>query len=258
VALFQCSKKGQGVIVKSVLGRKGSLLDTAPSFLLRRKPNNAIRFVIPESNPDDMSNEEMEKSAPAVRVTPLRAVSASAQQSGAHAVRAAQLADVEWLIQEGALATFRSFSSFAYGASLLFHASELTYYVVLHHESAVWRVLKADDIDSAEPAFRHFIEQATRLAEAEMRRAHLEAQNEQLARLNAESEKQVERTRIDIQRGASMDQQVAMRQQQLRKELAHLEAQRVASHVQLNRLQRQMHQLNASGSDGLPHLPAAK
>jgi hypothetical protein len=253
--LFSAAK---GVIVKSVLGKKGSLLDTAPSFLIRRKPNNAIRFVIPESNADDMPNEETENHAPAVRVTPLRAVSVNAQQAGAHAVRPVQVADVEWLLHEGALATFRSFSSFAYAASLFFHASELTYYAVLHHENAVWRALKADDVESAEPAFRHFVDQATRLAEAEMRRAHLEAQNERLSRMIAESEAQVERTRVDVQRGASQDQQVATRQQELRKELAQLEARRVAAHVQLNRLHRQLHQLNASGSDALPHLPNAR
>lgn len=172
-----------------------------------------------------MPNEETEKSAPVMRITPLRAVSVSAQQANAHAVRPVQVADAEWLLQEGALATFRSFSSFAYAVSLLFQASELTYYVVLYHDNAVWRVLKADDIDCAEPAFRHFVEQATRLAEAELRRAHLEAQNEQLARLIAESEAQVEHTRVDVQRGAGSASR--LRQQELRKELAQLEARRM-------------------------------
>ncbi|MDR5854219.1 DUF2968 domain-containing protein [Caballeronia sp. LZ062] len=178
-------------------------------------------------------------------------------QSAANALQAAQIAEVEWLIQQSALAVFRTFQSFAYSASLLFYPRDLTYYAVLYHEDAVWRVLKAGDVDAAEPAFRHFVEQAARLAEAELRRAHLQAQNEQFARLIAESEAQVERSRVDLQRGSAQDQEVALRQE-VRKDLAQLESRRVAAQAQLNKLQRQMHQLTATSNENVPHLPSAR
>ncbi|WP_248321906.1 DUF2968 domain-containing protein [Caballeronia sp. Sq4a] len=243
--------------MKSLLSRRGTLLDNAPSFLLRQKGNAPVRFAAQNKADAPESSEESEPAAPstATRVTPLRPANASAPFA-THALQAAQIAEVEWLIQQSTLAVFRTFQSFAYSASLLFYPRDLTYYAVLYHEDAVWRVLKAGDIDAAEPAFRHFVEQAVRLAEAELRRAHLQAQNEQFARLIAESEAQVERSRVDLQRGSTQDQEVALRQQEVRKDLAQLEARRVAAQAQLNKLQRQMHQLAATSNETVPHLPS--
>ncbi|SAK48182.1 signal peptide protein [Caballeronia hypogeia] len=256
--------------MKSLLSRKGTLLDSAPSFLVRQNANNPVAFAVSdasseaEAGSEDVSQETGIPSltrparGPVMRVTPLRPAAASLAHAGGQALQAAPIAEVEWLLQQGALTTFRTFQSFAYSVSLLFHPRELTYYAVLHHDDAVWRVLKAGDVDTAEPAFRHFIEQAMRLAEGEMRRAHLEAQNEQLLRAAAESEAQVERMRVDIQRGSSQDQEVAARQQEVRKELAQLEGRRVSVQVQLNKLQRQFHQLNAAFSENVPHLPSVR
>jgi hypothetical protein len=247
--------------VKSLLSRRGTLLESAPSFLVRQKTNAPVRFAAPLKSDDDTSSDDLPaKALPAAatpRVTPLRAVGAMAQP-GPHALQAAQIAEVEWLVQQGVLATFRTFQSFAYSVSLFFHPRDLTYYAVLHHEDAVWRVLKAGDISAAEPAFRHFAEQAMRLADADMRRIHLQAQNDQFARLIADSEAQVERVRVDLQRGSTQDQEVALRQQETRKELAQLEARRVAAQAQLNKLQRQMHQLTATSNENVPFLPSGR
>ncbi|WP_245933200.1 DUF2968 domain-containing protein [Caballeronia novacaledonica] len=179
-------------------------------------------------------------------------------QSSTRQLQAAQIAEIEWLVQQGSLSTFREFESFGYSASLLFYPRDLTYYAVLYHEGDVWRVLKAGDIDAAEPAFRHFIEQAMRFAEAEMRRAHLEAQNEQFSRLIAESEAQIERVRVDLNRGSEHDQEVALKQQEVRKTLAQLEGRRVAAQAQLNKLRRQAHQLDTTVNESVPHLPSLR
>jgi hypothetical protein len=251
----------QGVIVKSLLSRKGTLLDNAPSFLVRQKSAAAVRFAAAaeaEARDAEASLEDTPHPPSATRVTPLRAVMPSAQQAGSHALQAAQVAEVEWLLQQSSLATFRHFKSFGFAASMLFHARDLTYYAVLYHEESVWRVLKAGDADAAEQAFHHFVEQAMRLAEAEMRRAHLEAQNEQFARLIAESEAQVERVRVDLQRGSTHDQEVALKQQEIRKQLAQLEGRRVAAQVQLNKVHRQLHQLNSTTNETVPHLPSGR
>jgi hypothetical protein len=252
----------QGVTVKSLLSRKGTLLDNAPSFLLRQKSSGPIRFAAPDM-PDETTGDlpvkaPATKAQPSTRVTPLRAVMPSAPQTGAHPLQTAQIAEVEWLTQQSSLTTFRTFNSFAFTASMMFHPRELTYYAVLYHEDAVWRVLKATDMDAAEPAFHHFVEQAMRLAEADTRRIYLESQNEQLARMIAESDAQVERVRVDLQRGTSQDQEVALKQQETRKQLAQLEARRVAAQVQLTKLQRQLHQLNASSNESIPHLPSTR
>ncbi|WP_241814096.1 DUF2968 domain-containing protein [Caballeronia zhejiangensis] len=245
--------------MKSLLSRRGSLLDNAPSFLVRQKANIPRGFTAPEIHAEDLSGEESVPVQLSTRVTPLRpGVVPATQQSGKEAVQAAHLAEVEWLVQQGALSTFRTFQSFAYSASLLFYPRDLIYYAVLHHEDAVWRVLKAGDLGAAESAFRHFVEQAMRLADAEMRRAHLEAQNEQIERLTAESDAQIERVRVDLQRGGRHDQQVALKQQEIRKELAQLEGRRAAAQAQLNKLQRQLHQLNTAVNENVPNLPVVR
>jgi hypothetical protein len=247
--------------VKTLLSRKGTLLDNAPSFLVRQKSTAPIRFApadAPGIAPDAVSTDEPVQKPSPLRVTPLRAVMPSAPQTGSHPLQAVQIAEVEWLLQQSALATFRTFSSFAFTAALLFHARELSYYAVLYHEDAVWRVLKANDIDAAEPAFHHFVDQAMRLAEADIRRVYLEAQNQQFTRLIAESEAQIERVRIDLQRGVSQDQEVALKQQEVRKQLAQLEARRVAAQVQLTKLQRQLHQLDTASNEAIPHLPSSR
>ncbi|SAK79163.1 signal peptide protein [Caballeronia calidae] len=242
--------------MKSLLSRRGSLLDNAPSFLARQRANGPIRFAAPDIVAEDVpADDGIATPSSSTRVTPLRPAAVPTPQSGMQALQATQITEVEWLVQQDSLTTFRTFRSFAYSASLLFYPRELTYYAVLYHEDAVWRVLKAGDIESAEPAFRHFVEHAMRLADAEMRRAHLEAQNEQFARLIAESEAHIERVRVDLQRGGGQDQRVALKQQEIRKELAQLEGQRAAAQAQLSKLQRQLHQLNATVNDKVPHLP---
>jgi len=83
----------------------------------------------------------------------------------------------------------------------------------------------------------------------------LAAQNEQLARMIAESEAQAERLRCDLQRNTVQEQAVSGRMHQVRKEVAQLEAQRVAAQAQLNKAHRQIHQLNLTSNEGVPHLP---
>ncbi|SPB18529.1 signal peptide protein [Caballeronia novacaledonica] len=244
--------------MKSLLSRRGSVLDNAPSFLVRQKMHSPDRFPTHEIDADDDPKDEKLPAAPSpTRVTPLRPAGVPVQSS-TRQLQAAQIAEIEWLVQQGSLSTFREFESFGYSASLLFYPRDLTYYAVLYHEGDVWRVLKAGDIDAAEPAFRHFIEQAMRFAEAEMRRAHLEAQNEQFSRLIAESEAQIERVRVDLNRGSEHDQEVALKQQEVRKTLAQLEGRRVAAQAQLNKLRRQAHQLDTTVNESVPHLPSLR
>ncbi|WP_118183726.1 DUF2968 domain-containing protein [Paraburkholderia phosphatilytica] len=190
-------------------------------------------------------------------VTTLRAVPVvPTQVNGRSGVLSADTAEVDDLCAHEELAPFRVFRSFAYSASLLFHPRDLCYYIALYHDNTLWRALKALDLESAETAFHHFEEQATRLSDGETRRAQLEAQNDQLAKMIAASEAQSERMRAHLQRTTAQEQSVANRQHQLRKEVSQLEAQRVAAQAHLNKAHRQLHQLNIVNNENLPHLPS--
>lgn len=188
-------------------------------------------------------------------VTPLHPVAGGRSQSGGRSVDTASVAELEQLDADDALMVFRVFQSFGYSASLLFHRAELAYYIALYQHGQLWQVLKSAELDSAESAFRYFEEQAVRLAEGEVRAAHLEAQNEQLTRQIAQAQAQSERLRIDLDNHAAQTQQVAQRQQQTRREISQREAQRVAAQAQLNQVRRQIHQLGLTDRERIPHLP---
>jgi hypothetical protein len=241
--------------VKSLLNRRSSLLGTGPSHLVPVNRDSALSSG-DEPHPTPAPTPTMAADTDAPRpVTTLRAVPVVPSQVNGRAVQIADTTEVEWLAEEESLTPFRVFRSFDYSVSLLFHPRELTYYVALYQAGALWRALKATDLDAAESAFHHFEQQATRLSEGETRRAQLAAQNEQLARLITQSEAQAERMRSELQRHAVQEQSVIGRQHQVRKEVAQLEAQRVAAQAQLNKAYRQIHQLNVASNEGVPHLP---
>lgn len=173
--------------------------------------------------------------------------------------RPVQIADgaaFEALHASDELMTFRVYRCFAYTVSLFFHAPTLGYFVALHQESVLWRALKANDLDAAGTAFHLMQDQATRLADGETRRVQLVAQNAELSRQIEESEAQAERLRVDLQRHAEQELTVTGRQHQVRKEVAQLEAQRIAAQAQLNKAHRALHQLKVATSEGVPHLHA--
>lgn len=192
--------------------------------------------------------------APVRPVTTLHPVQTNLGQSNGRSVSIADATEVERLMEEAALTSFQVFRSFDYSVSLLFHVRELKYYVALYQDGHLWRALAAHDLTTAKSLFHHLQDQAIRLADGQTRRLQLEAQNEQLKRLIARSETEAERLRRGVQRTATHDHEVTNRQHQLRKEVSQLEAQRAAAQAQLNKMQRQVHQLNIASNEGMPHL----
>ncbi|MEM5434554.1 DUF2968 domain-containing protein [Paraburkholderia diazotrophica] len=188
-------------------------------------------------------------------VTPLHAVQLAPVQPNGRAVQLADAADVERMLDNEELTVFHIFRTFDYSVNLLFYPRELKYFVALLQDDQLWRVLTTSDMNTAKQLFHHMQEQATRLADGQTRRLQLEAQNEQLKRLIAESETQAERLRQSLQRTSAQDQTVTSRQHQLRKDIAQLEAQRTAAQAQLNKMHRQVHQLNVASNEAIPHMP---
>jgi DUF2968 family protein len=187
-------------------------------------------------------------------VATLHPMPAMPSQSNGRIAHFADPREIEWLVEAGALTPFRVFRAFDYSVSLLFHAKELKYYVALYQDGTPWRALRANDLDAAQGIFFQFEQQAMRLADGQTRRVQLEAQNEQLTKMIAQSEAQAEQLRKALQRSSTQEQAVTSRQHQVRREVAQLEAQRVAAQAQLNKAHRQIHQLDLAAHDGVPHL----
>ncbi|MEX3817162.1 DUF2968 domain-containing protein [Paraburkholderia sp. BR14262] len=187
-------------------------------------------------------------------VAPARGVTVVSLQAGTRSVQMADVSLVERLGAEKALVQFRLFRSFDYSAVLSFHGENQEFYVELYQEQILWRAFVAPDLESAEAAFRYVQEQIVRMTDGEVRRARLKAQNERLSKMIAETEAQAERLRSDIERDATQTQLVNARQHEVRKELAQLEAQRVAAQAQLNKAARYVQNLRLTNSETVPHL----
>lgn len=264
--------------MKSILNRRSAALSGSPSRLLAVAHDAAAQRALSRDAATADADPANAAHAPAESVVDIESrtepsASAAMPADGGprpvatlHAVpvmpahlngRPVQIADgaaFEALAAGEELMTFRVYRCFAYSVSLFFHPPTLGYYVALHQESILWRALKANDLDAAGSAFHLMQEQATRLADGEARRAQLIAQNAELTRLIEESEAQAERLRVDLQRHADQEQTVTGRQHQVRKEVAQLEAQRIAAQAQLNKAHRSLHQLKVATSEGVPHL----
>jgi len=188
-------------------------------------------------------------------ISTLHAVPAVPAHLGNRPVQLADGAAFEALVAANELTTFRVFRSFDYAVTLLFHTHTLAYFVTLHQDNTLWHALRAADLDAASAAFHHLEEQATRLAEGETRLAQLAAQNAMLTKQIEQSEAQAERLRVNLQRHTEQEHRVNARQHQVRKDVAQLEAQRIAAQAQLNKAHRTIHQLSVTSNEGVPHLP---
>lgn len=186
-------------------------------------------------------------------VSPLRPLNAVMPHGTARSAQPAEIAAVEALSTRHALTPLRTLHTFSYSVDMLFHNAELSYYVTLSQDGKLWRALHAAELDTAEAAFRHFEDLAMRLADVELKHIQLEAQNEHIEAMAAASEAQAQQLRDDLERHAEQTQFVNNHQQQARKEVAQLEAQRVAAQARLNKAQRQMHQLRVTSNERLPH-----
>lgn len=247
--------------MKTFLNRRNAVLSGGPSHLVAVSRDAHPAAVPAEPVADEAAPNELEADADADAgstqrpVPTLRAVAVVPSQLNGRPVQIADGAAFAALASADELATFRVFRSFDYSVSLFFHARSLSYYVALYQDGTLWRALKAADVDAAGSAFHHLEAQATRLADGETRRAQLIAQNEQLVRQIEESEAQAERLRTDLQRHTEQEHRVTGRQHQVRKEVAQLEAQRIAAQAQLNKAHRTIHQLSVTSNEGVPHLP---
>ncbi|CAB3791187.1 hypothetical protein LMG28688_03258 [Paraburkholderia caffeinitolerans] len=259
--------------MKSFLNRRSAKLTNGASHLVAVEPetppkaapgNDAAHaasggVVIDDGAPigtETLAPRSPEAGTAARPVSTLHAVPAMPAHLSNRPVQVAEGASFEALAAADELATFRVFRSFDYVVTLLFHGPTLSYFATLHQDNTLWHALRAADLDSASAAFHHLEEQATRLADGETRLAQLAAQNAMLTKQIEQAETQAERLRVDLQRHTEQEHRVSARQHQVRKDVAQLEAQRIAAQAQLNKAHRTIHQLSVASNEGVPHLPS--
>lgn len=153
--------------------------------------------------------------------------------------------ELQQRMQAHELSELRTTYNGAYGASLLFAQSDLTYYVTLFQQKDLWRVIKTTNEASAERLYSDFAKQTRTMADLELQRIRLEAQKERSERQIAAQQEKLRglKTDLDIQR--QQQAQAQELQKVARTEAEALDIERRAARARVDELQRQIRELEA-------------
>ena len=165
---------------------------------------------------------------------------------------AGNVAELQQMIKGSDLSELRTTYNGSYGASLLFHGKEMTYYVALFQQKNFWRVINTQDAARAEMIYRDFVRQTVQLSDVEIRRTQLEAQKAFTERMIALSQSRANRLQADLDVARQQQTIVANQQQQTRAEAVALAQQKSAAQEQLRAAQRQVRELQRQLESGLP------
>ena len=226
-----------------------------------------------QSNTGDAANVATVASAPATvsasasgmaASTPLSSpVSSPDQTSAATAADEAKdgqgnVAELQRLMHGSELSELRTAYNGTYGASLLLHGKDMTYYVALFQQKNFWRVIKTTNEDYAESVYADFTRRSAQLADVEIRRTKLAAQKEYTEALIAAAQARADRLQADLDVAHKQQELAASRQKQAREEAASLQTQKLAAQEQLNAVRQQVHMLQREAEQGLPHTHSSR
>jgi hypothetical protein len=197
------------------------------------------------SRPTVMQVDKTDKDAAAAPVTP-PAPAATVIKPDAPA---STVSELQHLIQSHQVTELRTTYNGSYGASLLFKADDLVYYVALFQDKNFWRVLKTRSDSNAEATYRAFAGQSSDLAAVDIQRIKLQAENARSDRLLSQRSTELTALQADQALRQQQEQQVAARQQQSREQTQALEDQQKDVRQQLRDLQRQIATLQAQQAD---------
>lgn len=153
------------------------------------------------------------------------------------------IAELQGLIHARGLNELRTTYNGNYGASLLFRAEDLVYYVAMFQQKNFWRVVKTTSEQQAEQLYRNFVDQTVQLADVDIRRIKLDAERASTEKLISVNESRLTALQNDLSVQRQQEQQVAARQDQARAEAAALANDRQQAREQLTTLQRQIRAL---------------
>ena len=204
-------------------------------------------------------------SAAAVPLEAASAVSATTQAESGQATpltpdeakqsAAGNVAELQQMIRGTDLTELRTTYNGSYGASLLYNAKEMTYYVALFQQKTFWRVIKTEDDARAELIYKDFVRQTVQLSDVEIRRIRLEAQKSFTERMIALSQDRANRLQADLEVAHQQQNIVNSQQQQTRAEATALAQQKADAQSQLRAAQKQVQDLQRQLDSGLPTSP---
>lgn len=181
---------------------------------------------------------------------------ASTSQAASDAVAGSEaqgyIAELIQMIHDSKLVELRTTYNGSFGASLFFYPDEMTYYVALFQDRHFWRVIKTQDDTRAETIYAGFVQQTSQLAQIEIHRTQLQAQNAFLDRVIALQADRARHLQADLDIGRTQQAQVNDRQRQMQAEAVALRAEKDQAQAELRALQKQIQLLQRQNEAGLP------
>ena len=165
--------------------------------------------------------------------------------------------ELKQLMDGNQLTELRTTYNGNYGASLLFNASTLTYYVALFQEKNFWRVIKTDAVDNAERVYRTFVQQTEQLAQVYIDTTRLEAGKRYTERLVSYNEERLRTLQLEMEQQQAQSAQVSASLQQAQQQAVSLSTDVQSTNNQLDALQRRIQILQAEQGNPELSLPKA-
>lgn len=165
--------------------------------------------------------------------------------------------ELKQLMDADQLTELRTTYNGNYGASLLFNASTLTYYVALFQEKNFWRVIKTDAVDNAERVYRTFVQQTEQLAQVYIDTTRLEAGKRYTERLVSYNEARLRTLQLEMEQQQAQSAQVSASLQQAQQQAVSLSTDVQSTNNQLDALQRRIQILQAEQGNPELSLPKA-
>lgn len=144
----------------------------------------------------------------------------------------------------------------SYGASLLFQADKLTYFVALFHDKVFWRVIQTYSDKDAESIYRTFAAQTEQLAQVDIDALRLQAGKKYAEQMVAMNEQRLQNLQQDAARQQQQAQQVMAQQQQAKQQAVSLSSDLRATSNQLDAVQQHIRALETQQNNPVLMLPA--
>ncbi|MHB1056944.1 MAG: DUF2968 domain-containing protein [Rhodanobacter sp.] len=161
------------------------------------------------------------------------------------------------LMDSHQLTELRTTYNATYGASLLFQADKLTYFVVLFHDKVFWRVIRTDSEKEADSVYRTFAAQTEQLAQVDIDALRLQAGKKYAEQMVAMNQQRLQSLQQDAARRQQQAQEVASLQQQARQQAVSLSSDLRTTSSQLDRVQQNIRKLEAQQNNPELTLPPA-
>ncbi len=155
-------------------------------------------------------------------------------------------------IHDAELVELRTTYNGNYGASLFFYPAQMAYYVALFQDKHFWRVIKTQDEARAEAVYATFVPQTAALAQGEIRRTRLQAQQAFVERMIVWAQARTRRLQADLSVAQTQQAKSQVRQQQMQAEIATLDAQNERARAELRRMQNTVRALQWQVEGGTP------